>query len=182
MLRAAAAVLLLCAPAAQGAQFHVPLHAPPRVWPEAGGKTSLLLGGGYFAAGARGLQVDGPGGGWELGAPLGERLSGHVQSLGTAFGGTLDPLGSRSRKTSGMSGALEADLAFAPGGREGSWRAYAGAQLGFTVLSMAGTGPTFAKGAWSWSRTPRCRSSSACRWGWRRGGSGARGGARRRPI
>ncbi|MBI5595839.1 MAG: hypothetical protein HY928_07090 [Elusimicrobia bacterium] len=140
----AALLLLLCVQAAQAAQFHLPLHAPPRVWPE--GKASLLMGGGYFGAGARGLHVDGPGGGWEVGAPMGERLSGHVQALGTAFTGTLDPLGSRSRKTGGMAGALEADLAFAPGGAQGSWRLYAGAQLGLTVLSLSDSGPAFKNG------------------------------------
>lgn len=147
MLRTAAAFLLLCcARSAVASQFNVPLHSPPRVWPEADSGASLLLGVGYYGANAPGLHVDGLGGAWEVAAPMGERASGHVQSVGASLGGTMDPLDSRSRKTSGMAGAFEADLAYAPGGREGAWRLYAGGQAGLTVLNIAGTGVTFSHG------------------------------------
>ena len=143
---AASLLILLFAKAAGASQFSVPLHAPPRLWPGSGDGASLLLGSGFYGANAPGLHVEGLGGAWEAGAPMGERMSGHVQSVGVSLSGTLDPLDSRLRRTSGMAGVLEADLAFAPGGREGAWRLYGGGQVGLTVLGISGSGPTFSHG------------------------------------
>lgn len=130
------ALLALAAPAARPAQFHVPVHAAPQLWPQAAPPQSLLLAGGWLHARAPGLSLSGPGGGWELAGALGRRTSGHFQGRAFLLDGRLDPLGSGMRKTRGMTGTVEGDLAFETDEDLFVWRAYAGLLTAFTAVDI----------------------------------------------
>ncbi|MBI4423046.1 MAG: hypothetical protein HY554_04935 [Elusimicrobia bacterium] len=116
LLRAAAAAFLVFAGSSGrtgAAQFHVPVHAPPRLdAPAEGSGPGLLLPLGWFRASAAGLSVDGPGGGWEVGIRAGRRAAVHLHCDAFVFQGRGEPAASGRRDTGGLSGGLEFDASW----------------------------------------------------------------------
>ncbi|MBI5745317.1 MAG: hypothetical protein HY952_12310 [Elusimicrobia bacterium] len=135
-LSAALGLLLAAACALQAAQFHVPLHMPPHPsFP--GGEPGREL---YLEAGAarfisKGINIAGPGACFELSA-LGKAGGGAaVRGCGFSLSGKVDPLGLGRDGGSGFASAVEADLLWAPRGRDGL-KFYAGGLVGMSSLDI----------------------------------------------
>lgn len=121
----------------------VPLHTPPRLRPEAG-KKAFAIAAGWAALKGPGLDLSGPGGGWEFASASPGRFGAAAHAEAYILGGTLDPSGSGRLKTTGMASSVEGDLLWAPSGPQGPWRLYLGAQAALSILSIASTRSIFA--------------------------------------
>jgi hypothetical protein len=133
-----AVLLLLAATSAPASQFALPFHAPPRLRPEAG-QTGLRLGLGWNAVRGADIALEGPGGGWELASMSQEGLAGHVRADAYGLSGRAAPL-QGARRAVGLTGTLEGDASWSPGGPEGAVRFYGGAAVNLTSLSFADAG------------------------------------------
>lgn len=134
-------VLMLAAGTIGAAQFHVPVQLPPHRLeaPQTLGPTAWF-GGGYGHAAGPAMTLSGPGGFWELAWGLSNDRSWNVHGGGFLLTGEMDPFGHGRRKTIGGVALLEADLAWAPQGRE-SYHLYTGLQGHLTILDVRDAGP-----------------------------------------
>lgn len=127
---------LLAAGALPAAQFHIPLHMPPHpAFPggEPGREFYLEAGYGMFRSG--GMDVAGAGGCFELSALGAGKAGASVRSCGYSLSGKVDPLRLGKETGGGFASALEADLVWAPRGREG-YKFYAGGIVGLSTVDI----------------------------------------------
>ena len=130
------ALLAFAAGTAGAVQFHVPIYLPPhRLEAARTSGPTAWFGGGYGSATGPGLSLSGPGGFWEMAGSLNEELAVSGHCAGFLMTGTLDPFGSGRRRTTGGAALLEADLIWAPRGRE-SYHLYSGLQGHLTILDV----------------------------------------------
>lgn len=129
------AALLAFPAAAAAAQFHVPLHLPPHsCGPAADGCGGFLIGGGWAGTVAKGIDLDGPGGFWELEGFGRKALGVSVRGYGFGLKGRTDPLSIGNRSGGAMAGGLEASLLLAPS--PGGARYYAGFLAGVSSMDI----------------------------------------------
>lgn len=140
MLRYRTAFFLLAASCLAGqaaaAQFHVPVHLPPRLCSGDGGACrEFRLGGGYAGISAPGLHAGGPGGFWEYSLLGSGNLGASFRGYGFSFSGDVDPLSVGHKGGGGMTGGFEADLLLAPRGK-GGYFLYGGLTANVSMLDI----------------------------------------------